>query len=204
MIRRLLTKLLTPVARRLSGVHPNTLTMMSLITGVLSGLAFFLTFKDPAFFLAGGLLAALSGLSDSLDGIVARMHCRCSRFGDFLDHFCDRIVDLAILVGLSFSTHVDSTLGLVVVILILLNNYLATQIHASFQERFYGGIGKAELFPGLVIVSVVFAFFPDISFIIAGRLVPLMNLMFVLVGVVSTANMIHSLHHVYRICAESA
>lgn len=51
-------------------------------------------------FLAAGLLLAAGGLFDLLDGIVARRSGCESKVGAFLDSTLDRLVDMAVLVGL--------------------------------------------------------------------------------------------------------
>jgi len=201
-MRKFFIWLLTPVARFFSGIHPNTLTIIALITGMLSGSAYWLTDKNPAFYFLGALFAAISGLCDSLDGIVARMYERCSRFGDFLDHFCDRVVDIVILTGLAFSANASSTLGLLVTIIVLLNNYLGTQIHASFGERIYDGGGKAELYSGLVVVSILLALFPDFAIDCFEKKILLINFIFVILGTVSAVNMFYRFYRVYK-CYES-
>ena len=123
---------------------------------------------------------ALSGTFDSLDGIVARMYGRTSRKGDFLDHFFDRISDVAILLGLTYSPGASNILGTCCLVLALLNAYLGTQMEASFGERFYGGVGKAELFVGLVLLSLLLWVFPEPFFSLFGYGHGLVNIFFVI------------------------
>lgn len=125
-----------------------------------------------------GLLVALSGACDSLDGIVARMYHRTSLKGDFLDHFFDRVSDIAILLGLAYSPGAHRTMGTFCIILVLLNAYLGTQIEATFNKRYYGGIGKAELFVGLVILSLLLWLWPGPLFGAANENITLINLFF--------------------------
>jgi phosphatidylglycerophosphate synthase len=140
---------------------------------------------------------------DSLDGIVARMNKRCSNFGDFLDHFCDRVVDIAILLGLAFSTQATTALGLISIIIILLNNYQGTQIQASFGKRLYHGGGKAELFAGLVVFSLFMTFFPDITIRAAGKSVSPTNLVFITLGLVSIISIFYRFYYVYQLYRKS-
>ena len=79
------------VAKRLS-IHPNTITLASLGTGLLSALLIALNF--PLFAL---LFLLLSGYLDSLDGTVARLTKKSSPFGTVLDIVCDRIVEFAVI-----------------------------------------------------------------------------------------------------------
>ena len=200
-MRQLLITVLTPLAKYLSSVNPSTLTVISLIAGVLAGVAYGLTNTGPIFYILGAVLAAFSGIADSLDGIVARMHGRDSKFGDFLDHFCDRVVEVSILAGLAASPGANATLGLSVIIMVLLHNYLVTQIQASFGKRFYGRAGKPELFIALIVVSIFLAFYPDALLRIAGKPVALINILFAILGFVSVAGGIHRFFHVHMLCS---
>jgi CDP-diacylglycerol--glycerol-3-phosphate 3-phosphatidyltransferase len=50
---------------------------------------------------AGGLVVLLSGALDGLDGTVARLQGKSSKFGAFLDSTCDRWSELFLFGGLS-------------------------------------------------------------------------------------------------------
>lgn len=142
-------------------INPNTLTCVSLVMGILGGVSWALTRRSPLFFLIGGGLIAVSGTADSLDGIVARMHSRVTKTGDFLDHFTDRLVDVAVLSGLGFSRGAHETIGFVLIILALLSSYLGTQMEATLGKRSYRGTGKAELFVAVVVFSIPAYFLAD-------------------------------------------
>lgn len=84
-----------PVVR--AGIGPDTLTVIGLLVAC----------SGVAFAAAGGqwpLLAAAvvvaSGLLDNLDGAVAVMTGRASRWGFVLDSLCDRLADSAYVVAL--------------------------------------------------------------------------------------------------------
>jgi phosphatidylglycerophosphate synthase len=57
-------------------VNPNTLTIISLIAGILAGISYVGSHISPWFFLLGGGFVMISGTADSLDGIMARMYDR--------------------------------------------------------------------------------------------------------------------------------
>jgi phosphatidylglycerophosphate synthase len=169
----------------LAGVHPNTITFVSLVTGCLAGLAYYWSNHSPAFFFVAGGLVAVSGLADVLDGLVARRYERTSRLGDFLDHFFDRIIEIAILTGLALSANANTVLGLIAVILVVLNSYIGTQIEASFGKRFYTGLGKLQLFIGLILGSFLLGLLPDAVLPILGYSVSLVNLFFIIACVLT-------------------
>jgi archaetidylinositol phosphate synthase len=85
---------LTPFARRITEINPNTLTIFGLVLSLVS--AFF--FAKRELLLAGGFLLA-SGCFDALDGLVARANNRTTKYGGFLDSVCDRFADAAVIVG---------------------------------------------------------------------------------------------------------
>jgi archaetidylinositol phosphate synthase len=85
---------LTPFARRITEINPNTLTIFGLVLSLVS--AFF--FAKRELLWAGGFLLA-SGFFDALDGLVARANNRTTKYGGFLDSVCDRFADAAVIIG---------------------------------------------------------------------------------------------------------
>jgi phosphatidylglycerophosphate synthase len=203
VIEKLYLVLLTPIARRLGGVSPNAVTLVSLTIGLAAGACFSLTGRDARLYLVAAGLVALSGIADSLDGLMARMHDRRTTLGDFLDHFLDRIVDVAVLVGLALTPHATTAFGLAVTLVVVLNAYLGTQIEATFQRRFYSGLGKAELFVGLVVGSIVLGVFPDAALPVAGRRFPLVDLFFLAVGLLALQAIAHRFRLALRLAREA-
>ena len=76
-------------------LNPNLLSVL----GVLISLCGAVSFARGALPL-GGVLLFLGGFFDLVDGAVARHHGTSSSFGTFLDSTLDRIVDMAILLGI--------------------------------------------------------------------------------------------------------
>lgn len=76
-------------------IDPNVLTVVGAMLCLVAAAAF-----GAGQFLAGALLLALGGLCDLVDGVVARYHGIETRFGAFLDSTLDRLVDMAIMLGL--------------------------------------------------------------------------------------------------------
>ena len=77
-------------------VDPNLLT----VTGAGISLVAAGCFAVGEFF-AGGLVMLAGAVFDLLDGVVARVHGISTRFGAFLDSTLDRVVDMALLLGLT-------------------------------------------------------------------------------------------------------
>lgn len=77
------------------GIDPNVLTVLSFLCGVASGAAFALGRIFPAW-----ILLVLSGILDMIDGRVAALSGRTSRFGAILDSTLDRYAEFALFGGL--------------------------------------------------------------------------------------------------------
>src|SRR5215217_8241233 len=76
-------------------VNPNLLTVIGVAINVGCGLLF----GYGQFFWAGVILI-VANLFDMLDGQVARLSGRVTRFGGFLDSSLDRLSDMVVFVGL--------------------------------------------------------------------------------------------------------
>ncbi len=189
-MRQFFITLFTPVARHMGNVNPDILTGISLVAGILAGLSYVGTNISPWFFLLGGILVIISGSADSLDGILARMYGLTSKKGDFLDHFCDRLVDISILLGLTFSVDAHLYLGFSLTLVVLLHSYLGTQLEATLGQRSYAGTGKAEFFLGFILFSVLAAIFPGLFWEIAGEKMVLTDLFMALVLIATLVSLI--------------
>jgi len=77
-------------------VNPNLLTVIGALVSVLAAAAF-----AGGHFRSAGLLILAGGGFDLIDGVVARHHGITTRFGGFLDSTLDRLVDMALLIGVA-------------------------------------------------------------------------------------------------------
>jgi len=184
-------------------LHPNTISYVALVAGVAGGFCYWAAGHTPWFYLGGAALITISGLLDCFDGIVARETGTASSFGDFLDHVLDRIVNMAIFFGLALSPNASTALGLAAAILVLMNSYLGTQIHASFGSRDYTGLGKAQLFIALVAASVVLFFFPDAALDIARGQLSLVDGLFILIAIATLQAMVHRIRLARRLATRA-
>lgn len=92
-LRGLLT-VAAPLARR--GLHPDRLTACALWLALAAGWA---AAFGPGWAAAAGALTLASGLADGVDGAVAVLAGRASRFGSVWDSAADRVADLALVAG---------------------------------------------------------------------------------------------------------
>jgi archaetidylinositol phosphate synthase len=147
--RERLFRWFAPLALR-SPLSPNSITVIALLLNVVA--AFLLSQR---WFLIAMVLLALGGLLDAFDGIVARVQQKTSRYGDFLDHFADRVSDVLVVTGWLLGNRVRVEITLAAVIAVLLNGYIGTQIEATWHERNYESVGRGEFVLGMVVYPIV-------------------------------------------------
>jgi CDP-diacylglycerol--glycerol-3-phosphate 3-phosphatidyltransferase len=96
-VRNFSRRFLEPLARFLSttGVSPNVITLIGFV--LMAGVAVLLA---KGYLFWGGILIIVAGLFDAIDGTLARMMGRTSRFGAFLDSTLDRFSEAIIYLGL--------------------------------------------------------------------------------------------------------
>ena len=153
---------LTPVAKRMINVNPNTISWAALILAFVSGLFFFLSGESvdyQYFLILGAAVVLISGYFDALDGKVAKLSGKASAKGDFLDHVFDRYADVFIIGGVAISAWCDPYLGMLALVGVLLTSYMGTQAQAVGAPRLYAGLlGRADR----IVLSTLF---PIIQFI---------------------------------------
>lgn len=90
-------KVIDAIVRALarSRIHPNALTFIGLLINV--GSAFLYGYGK---FFEAGLVMIVANLFDILDGQVARLRGRVTRFGAFFDSNIDRYSDIIVFVGI--------------------------------------------------------------------------------------------------------
>src|SRR5258705_6405242 len=76
-------------------INPNILTVIGVALNVGCGLLF-----GMGWFFSAGIALIVANLFDMLDGQVARLSGRVTRFGRFLDSSLDRLSDMVVFVGL--------------------------------------------------------------------------------------------------------
>jgi phosphatidylglycerophosphate synthase len=128
--RRILSPVLVPLTRACQHVDPNRITLLSLGLAVAAGAAFAVSVAS-----AGIALLVLHVVADYLDGAVARASSRMSKLGDFLDHACDRVADVACLGGLALSGWVSPAVALLALGGTQFLAVVNTQIEASTGVR---------------------------------------------------------------------
>lgn len=91
--KRIISAMVRGVAR--SRINPNALTFIGLLINIGCGVLY-----GYGMFFRAGLLMILANIFDMLDGQVARLRGRVTRFGAFFDSVIDRYSDIIVYVGI--------------------------------------------------------------------------------------------------------
>ena len=147
--RTLWEKFSRPIINKMDNVDPVVLTWLTLPTG-LGAAALLLTADRTAqggLMLVGAwILMSISMLLDGLDGTLARARQKTTRWGDYLDHTLDRVLDVSWVVAMGYNVHwVDNPeLGWFAAMTMMFGSYLGTQAQAAAGSRNYGGFSRAD------------------------------------------------------------
>ena len=125
--RRITEPLKTALVK--SRLKPNTLTCIALAISVIAAGAI-----ATNYLLIGGFLVLLSGLFDILDGALARLTKKATRFGALLDSTFDRISDAVLLLGLLVLYLMSGgTTEMVLIFLALISSFLTSYVRARAE-----------------------------------------------------------------------
>ncbi|MCK9542283.1 MAG: CDP-alcohol phosphatidyltransferase family protein [Novosphingobium sp.] len=138
-------RLLTWLCGRMPGwVKPDHLTALGLVGAlmVLGGYAFSTVHENWLWVCVAGYVVNWFG--DSMDGSLARFRCvERPRYGYFLDHSCDAIATVLILLGIGASPYVALALAMVA-----MAGYLLMSIHAFLAVKAFGELRLSYLAAG--------------------------------------------------------
>jgi len=159
---------LEPLARFISttGVSPNVITIAGFI--LMVGVAFVLA---QGHFLLGGILITGVAIFDAVDGTLARMMGRTSRFGAFLDSTLDRFSEAVIFLGLFvYYINQDGQLELILIYATVVGSLMVSYARARAE-----GIGvplKDGLFTRfervfLLVVGLIFNWLTPVLWLLA-------------------------------------
>ncbi len=177
-------KPLRPIASKIP-FTPNTLTVIGFIITLFA--SYMLTFD----LLIGGILILAGGVFDILDGVVARIHNKSSKFGAFLDSVLDRYSDAFILLAIAWNLwRNDNATGALLCFGILVGAFLISYTRARAE-----GLGE-ECKHGLMerperIILIAFG-------AITGFIMPVLWIMLLL----THFTVFQRIYHVWRITYE--
>ena len=141
--------LIKPLVSRMGTIPPSLITWSTVPLALIA--CYFLLTADRGFsggvsLLIGFILIIFTGVFDALDGNVARTYGKTSRYGDYLDHTIDRIVDIAFLLAIAHNASwiINPIWGWAAALSTLLGSYMGTQAQSVGLGRNYGGFGRAD------------------------------------------------------------
>lgn len=161
------------------GITATHVTVTGLLFSVAAGLAYW-----KGSFPAGGVLLLLAGMSDAVDGTVARASGEVTPFGAFIDSVADRYSELFTFGGLAL--HYGASSSLFVVLLALSGSIMVSYTRAkaeSLIERCDVGLMER---PERLIVLILASFF--------NVMVPALWLL----AILTNATALHRVHHTWR------
>jgi phosphatidylglycerophosphate synthase len=149
--------ILRPVADAVGrlGIHPNTVSLVGVLLQVGVGVVFGLGYLT----LGGWLLLVVSPV-DALDGLLARIVGKQSRFGAFLDSTLDRFSDTALLLGLTAhyirqDAHLKVALLLISLVAAMMVSYVRARAEAA---GFSCKVGLLTRMERILLIGVLSAF----------------------------------------------
>lgn len=176
---------LEPLARFISwtGVSPNLITLIGFV--LMVGVAVVLAWGHLFW---GGILIMAAALFDALDGTLARMMGRTSRFGAFLDSTLDRFSEAIIFLGLFvYFSGRDKNLELILIYATVVGSLMVSYARARAE-----GIG-VPLKEGL------FTRFERVLLLVVGLVSNQLTIVLWLLAIFSNLTAIQRMYLVWRI-----
>jgi len=121
-----------------AGLTPNVVTLLGFIASSAAALCYLNWRLNRLMLPAAAALILLSGLLDSLDGVLARASGRASALGGFLDSVTDRYSDVVVLAAVTVAGLCEPVWGLAAVVGSLMVSYARARAEAA-------GVGMASV-----------------------------------------------------------
>ncbi len=129
--RQLFAGLLTSIANfiRWTGISPNLVTFIGLCFTTVAA-----AFIIQGQFLVAGIFLLIGGIFDALDGTLARVAGRVSRYGAFLDSTLDRYSEGIVLFGiLLYYLQQDSRVEIILIYIAVVGSLLVSYTRARAE-----------------------------------------------------------------------
>ena len=148
-LRKRWESIASPLVSGLGRTNPAVLTWLALPIGVAASFLAFTAPKSDAgalMLIGAALLITFSMILDGLDGQLARQTGQVTRWGDYLDHTLDRLLDAMWVIAIASSPAWvdDPVLGWAAAWFTLLGSYMGTQAQAVSGGRNYRGFSRAD------------------------------------------------------------
>ena len=175
------------------------MTVPNLITAIRIILApIFVIYLIDEQFVSALIVFFLCGISDGLDGMVARLFNQKSRLGTYLDPLADKILLVSAFVALSVMGYLPSWLTVTVIardILILLGVFVLFMNHLEFTIK---PSALSKITTCLQFISIIVILAQNIL-----SLHPmLIRVLFYLTGLFTISSGLHYMHYWFKIMGE--
>lgn len=139
-------------------VTPNQLTLAGLALNFLAGWAY-----SGGLFILGGMLVLVGALGDLLDGPLARLTAKTSKFGAFLDSTVDRYSDFFLFGGVTYYFAQEESWGWCLTGLgILLGSFITSYAKARAESLMEScPVGFFER-PERILILLIGSFIPPV------------------------------------------
>jgi CDP-diacylglycerol--glycerol-3-phosphate 3-phosphatidyltransferase len=183
--------IIDPVARALvrAGISPDAVTLAGTFGVIVAAVGF----AARGQLLVATIIATLSAFTDMVDGAMARVRGRSSRFGALLDSTMDRVADGAIFAGLTYwLAHTGQWWGAVAGLICLVGSQVVSYVRARAEGLgLTANVGLVERPERLVAVGI--------GGLLAGFGVKHgMTVVLWLLAIGSVATVVQRIVHVYR------
>lgn len=116
----------------------------------------FLIFISKDKYILAGLVLVFSGISDFLDGFIARKFNQKSKFGEMLDPAADKLTLIAVMasVGIKFPEVIPFMIILVLkeISMIVASAFLLKRKKSPTAAKWYGKIGTVAFYVSVIII----------------------------------------------------
>lgn len=129
-----------------AGISPNSITTMGFLVSILSAYLFYVS--QPVF---GGIILLLSGFLDILDGGVAKVSGKVTKFGGVLDSTLDRYSDLIIIGAIVMAGLCNPIWGIIAIIGSVMVSYVRAR--GELEGVKMAGVGVMERAERIVILA---------------------------------------------------
>ena len=152
--RAVIARISDPPARALLrlGVSPDAVTALGTVGVLVGAVVFALTGN----YLAGTIIVTLSAFTDLLDGTMARLRGRSTKFGALLDSTCDRIADGAVFGAVAYWLAIQGRhWGAIAALVSLVAGQVVSYVKARAEGLgFTANVGLIERAERLILLGV--------------------------------------------------
>jgi len=153
-------------------INPNFLSFIGLFVSILASIliGINLIYRYMWFAWIVPTLILLSGFFDILDGEVARKSDKVTKSGAFLDSNLDRISDIVIIIGLTYSGMITFLFGYILLFSIIMISYIRSRAeNEGVDMKGIGMMERAERLLFIIVIITLEIFFYHGTILLLGK-----------------------------------